>query len=109
MLRHILAFLGLATIAFVVGGCQASVGTAGVISVPKDATPRCAGICTDIGLNLASVVVMANHVGCVCEPSPSNAAPDRKAASAAGGMAAILLAEEEQRQQQQQLLLTQPH
>jgi hypothetical protein len=105
MLRHILAVFRLGTIALVVGGCQASVGIAGAISVPKDATFRCAAICSGIGLSLASVVVMANNVGCVCEPPPTSAAPERKAASATGGMAAILLAEEAERQQQ----LQQPH
>jgi hypothetical protein len=66
-----------------------------------------------MGTTLADIVVMANNVGCVCEPrgaapaSPTGqAGPSqttaRLTAAAAGGLAAELIAEEEQRQRQTQ-------
>lgn len=76
------------------------------VGLPSDATPQCASLCTQIGLPLDSVVIMANNVGCVCRaavpaPAPATApaagtAPG--ASASAGGMAAIMIAEEAARQ-----------
>ncbi len=103
-----LAFLALALTA-----CRAPVGVSGT-SVPKDGAQQCSDVCQQMGTTLADIVVMANNVGCVCEP-PRHAAQGsaeqqhdanrltaRFTASAAGGLAAELMAEEAQRQQQQQ-------
>ncbi len=88
--------------------CVAPVGVKGV-SLPSDSTQQCADVCRQIGTTLADVVVMANNVGCVCEPrsaapappaaqSGSDKRPARNSAATAGGVAAVLMAEEAQRQ-----------
>jgi hypothetical protein len=81
-------------------GCAAQVGAGGMISVPKDAPATCSGYCSDMGLSLAAVVVMASNVGCVCEPRGKAASEEHGASAAAGGMAAIIVQEESRRQQQ---------
>jgi hypothetical protein len=58
-----------------------------------------------MGLRLSAVAIMANHVGCVCQPGPT--APQGPGASGeqsvgASGMATLLMLEEQERQQQQQ-------
>jgi hypothetical protein len=72
--------------------------------VPSDSAATCAGICHGIGTTLSAVVVMANNVGCVCNPpgAPAAHVESGRAASVAGGVAAVLAAEEQQRQAQQQ-------
>lgn len=102
-------------LAFMVMGlvaCAANVGTSGVTYVPKDSASTCGGYCNEIGMQLSSVVIMANNVGCVCSPGlpppslPPGAAPAEAPAaastSAAAGMAALVVAEEARRQQQNQ-------
>ena len=84
--------------------CAAPVGVRNA-TLPNDSAPRCAELCSQIGLPLDSVVIMAENVGCVCRaaPSPSTAPPG--ASASAGGMAAVMLAEEAARRraaQQQQ-------
>lgn len=96
--------------------CAANVGTSGATYVPKDSAATCGGYCHDIGLELSSVVIMANNVGCVCSPpmpptaGPPGAPPAATtptpptagSTSAAAGMAALVVAEQARRQQQQQ-------
>ncbi|HMG20602.1 MAG TPA: hypothetical protein VK607_04765 [Kofleriaceae bacterium] len=72
-------------------GCAATVGTGGAFYVPKDAASTCSSHCSEIGLGLNSVVIMANNVGCVC--SPAAGAPGGGVSG--GGMAALLMAEEQ--------------
>jgi hypothetical protein len=84
------------------GACQAAVGTGGMYSVPKDASSTCAMRCTEIGLPLDSVVIMANNVGCVCRARSATAEAGPSGASA--GMAAILVQEAEQQQAQQMMM-----
>jgi hypothetical protein len=110
-------------VALLLTGCTAAVGVAGSISVPQDSPAQCTKICSDMGTTLSAVVVMANNVGCVCNPpntqastapppSPpasnppastsapaTNAPPSSRSASVAGGMAAIVMQEQAQRQQ----------
>jgi hypothetical protein len=96
-------------IALTLTACQAPVGVAGANSVPKDGAAQCADVCHQMGTTLADIVVMANNVGCVCEPrgaapaSPTGAAGPgtptaRYAAAAAGGLAAVVMAEQQQAQ-----------
>ncbi len=103
-----LAFLVMGLVA-----CAANVGTSGVTYVPKDSASTCGGYCNEIGMQLSSVVIMANNVGCVCSPPvpppslPPGAAPPAPepaaaSTSAAAGMAALVVAEEARRQQNQQ-------
>jgi hypothetical protein len=81
-------------LALCAAGCTAPVGVRNV-SVPPDAAATCASQCNGIGLSLSSVVIMAEHVGCVCGAAPA-AAPAAPGA-AAGGMAAIMIAQEQRR------------
>jgi hypothetical protein len=78
--------------------CEAHVGTAGLVTVPKNSATTCAGFCSEMGLKLSSVVVMANNVGCVCAPT-TTARSDDAGGAAVAGMATLLL-EDQQRQQQ---------
>jgi outer membrane lipoprotein SlyB len=86
-------------VALAAGGCAATVGTSGSTYVPKDAAATCSAHCGDMGLQLSSVVVMANNVGCVCSvagpAAPGGPAPG---GSAAADMAALMLQEDAQRQ-----------
>lgn len=78
-------------------GCAAAVGTSGVMYVPKDAATTCASHCDSIGMQLGSVVIMANNVGCVCNAKDAPAA----SSAAAGGVAALMMDDDERRQQRQ--------
>ena len=93
------ALLGFAAIASCCLACSATVGTAGMVSVPKDASATCSQHCSSIGMSLDAVVVMANNVGCVCRGVKS-AAADSPAGASAGGMAALMVQQQQQQQQQ---------
>jgi hypothetical protein len=94
--------------------CAANVGTSGAIYVPKDSAATCSGYCNEIGLQMSSVVIMANNVGCVCSPAlpPPGTAPGAEttpaaqtpataaSTAAAAGMAALVVAEEQREAQQ---------
>ncbi|NVB82280.1 MAG: hypothetical protein HOV81_28120 [Kofleriaceae bacterium] len=120
-MKLLLAFMVIGVV-----GCAtpSTVGTTTDIYVPKDSAGTCSGYCHEIGLELSSVVIMANNVGCVCSPAiPLTGAPPAAtpptpptagSTSAAAGMAALLVAEaarqqqeHSQRQQQQQRQLQQ--
>ncbi len=99
-----------------ISGCTAHVGS--TLTVPGDAGQTCTNHCQSIGMHLSAVAIMANNVGCICEPAtvapvagdpattspapndPANAV-DRQASSTAGGMTAILIQEQERQQAQQ--------
>src|SRR5215475_1105037 len=105
--------LWLALAALSLTACMAPVGTSGVVSVPPDAAQSCAQHCQAIGMRLTAEAIMANNVGCICQPpapagpaagSSSRAAPGpteprsfgvnegvTEAATATAGMAAILI------------------
>lgn len=87
-------FFGLPSLA-----CQAQVGTASSVTVPKDAASTCARYCSEVGLSLDAVVIMASNVGCVCRAAPSSSAAAGNAGSTAGGMAALIVAEQSSHQQ----------
>jgi len=90
-MKTVIAFLALQ-----LGGCVASVGTQGPMSIPRTAPDTCSKFCTDMGLALSSVVIMSNQVGCVCAIN-KQAKTDGEAALA--GMATIEQQKEAQRQQ----------
>jgi hypothetical protein len=79
-------------------GCMATVG-ASMMSVPPDSAQRCYAHCQAIGLNLTAVAIMANNVGCVCQP-PAQPPVAAQASTTAGGMTAILMQEEAAASQQ---------
>jgi hypothetical protein len=98
--------VALVSLLSIVAGCNAPVGVTLGALVPKDGVQLCADVCTKMGTNLSSIVVMASNVGCVCEPkpaAPTGAAPAtsqrHRGADAALGMVAILAAERERQQQ----------
>jgi hypothetical protein len=91
-------------IAILGSACAATVGSGGMIYVPKDAAATCSGHCNEIGLALNSVVIMANNVGCVC--SVAAAAPG--GAASGGGMAALLMQAEQRRQSSSASTTSQP-
>jgi hypothetical protein len=47
--------------------CMATVGV-DARSIPTDAAQTCARHCQTIGMRLSAVAIMAENVGCVCQP-----------------------------------------
>ncbi len=102
----------LATLPF--AACEAMVGVANNVSIPRNAASVCAGHCQSIGMRLSAVAIMANNIGCVCQdasqPNPTAGAAGRLGTPAAGmstiaaqeAAAAMIQQQEIQRQQQQQ-------
>lgn len=87
-------------------GCVAPVGVSGAISIPRDAGNNCAEQCGQIGMKLSAVAIMANHIGCVCQPADGAHASQ---GAAPAGMATIaMLEQQEQDRQQQQRASQQP-
>lgn len=70
-----LSFLFVLGAGAVTGCARAPVGVTSNTSVPSDSANICAGHCESIGLQLSSVVVMANNVGCVCAANYAPPAP----------------------------------
>lgn len=81
--------------------CNAAVGVSGGVQVPRDAATTCAEHCSSLGLQLSAVAIMANNVGCVCQPRNATqvASASDYSAGTSAGMATIAMqqAEEEQR------------
>lgn len=78
-------------------GCPAVVGTSALTTVPSDAGQTCEAHCDTIGMDLGAVAIMANNVGCVCQPKATQA--DASSAVSAG-MVTIMLQRQQQQQQQ---------
>lgn len=57
--------------------------------------------CATMQMQVGAVVVMANQVGCVCEPRRATAEAQESGAALSGGMAAIVIEEEKRRQEAQ--------
>lgn len=72
------------------------------LSVPPDAAKTCAEQCGSIGLRMSAVAIMANNVGCVCQPrqAVSDEAAESGGTAATAGMTTILLEEADQQQRQ---------
>ena len=112
MLVHMRMLAGVVLV--VLAGCPAPVGVENAELQP-DSARRCAQQCASLQLELDSVVIMADNVGCVCRPgsappaatAPPGSAPTAKAGgtSGASGMVAIMLA----RKQQQDAQAAQAH
>jgi hypothetical protein len=86
--------------------CYAQVGSKKAVDPASAHT--CSNFCRDMSLELGAVVVMADNVGCVCnpkQPAAAGAAPTSNASAAAGGIAVLLKqqeeAEEEERKKRQ--------
>lgn len=93
MRKLILSVIGLTLFT----GCFATIGTSGVVTVPPDAARVCKRHCATIGLELGAVAIMANNVGCICQPKNAIAS---QPASTAAGMATIMLQEQQRRESQ---------
>jgi hypothetical protein len=75
--------------------CNRPAQVGAISPVAQDSAATCAGYCQSIGLPLGAVVIMANHVGCVCSaPAPATQPTTTGMAASAGGMTAIMLQEE---------------
>ncbi|MEM1030909.1 MAG: hypothetical protein AAF928_11400 [Myxococcota bacterium] len=98
LVRQIAATL-IAGLVLLATGCMARVGSD--ISVPPDAARTCSEQCEDIGLQMTAVAIMANTVGCVCQPRETEGGVNRAAATGvAAGLTTIGLQEETNRVQQ---------
>jgi hypothetical protein len=93
-------------LALPLAACEATVGAKN-LSIPKNSGQLCADHCQSIGMRLSAVAIMAENVGCVCQP-PSEPSPTPPAAGAMStpiaGMATIAMqqaAAAAQRSQQQ--------
>ncbi|QSQ16258.1 hypothetical protein [Myxococcus landrumensis] len=84
-------------------GCV--VAPAANLAVPKERVSECKTICTDIGMELGSVVIIRNSAGCVCQV-PGATQSQQSASAVAGGVAII---EEEEAASQQQHHHQPPH
>jgi len=95
MLRSLARYAALLSLT----SCVAPVGVEGV-SVPPDSAKICARHCDTIGMRLSAVAIMANNVGCVCQPNepakPAEPAPQARAGEEfqrgnINGMATVLM------------------
>ena len=84
--------------------CNAAVGVSGVVNVPPDAAKTCASHCAGLGLQLSAVAIMANNVGCVCQPrsNATGAVAANYGAGTTAGMATLAMQEVEEEQRAQQ-------
>ncbi|WP_342381378.1 hypothetical protein NVS55_17160 [Myxococcus stipitatus] len=76
-------------------GCV--VAPAANLAVPKERVSECKTICTDIGMELGSVVIIRNSAGCVCQMPGATQA--QQSASAVAGGVTVIEAEEAANQQ----------
>ncbi len=80
-------------VAGLLAGCTTMVG-AGPKRIPDDARTTCEDACTQVGMRLTNIVVMAANVGCVCgEPGDEVAS-----SGAAGGAITVMLADQAEQQ-----------
>lgn len=94
-------FISISALIITLPACTAPVGSS--LTVPQDAASTCQDHCQSIGMRLTAVAIMANNVGCVCEPretsAPNSGTVGQQSSATAGGMTAIAIQEEEQRRQ----------
>ncbi len=91
-------------------GCAVQPPVAPSLEVPPDGASVCARHCGAMGLELSSVVLVRNSMGCVCTPAPAPAPPavhpGAPGAVSDGGAAAVngivMIADEEEAARQQQ-------
>ena len=104
-MRALTRVLGIAFVALLGTSCMTPVGAGPFGHVPLDAPAKCSDYCSQMGLTLGAVVVMAGNVGCVCTPVHGGSSARDTAPATAGGMVAILIQQQQaqaQAQQQQQ-------
>ena len=67
-------------------------------TIPRDNVTQCVSLCQSAGLQLQSLVIVANQTGCVCSPGSAQASAGG-AAAASGGAVAVIIAQQQQQQQ----------
>ena len=80
MLRTIFVTFGITSL--LVAGCAAASPLQGPYTLPNNVAKDCRSLCQEADLQMSSVVVMANSVGCVCVPPGTTARNDGEAAAA---------------------------
>lgn len=78
-------------------GCAANVGVENA-KIPSNAARTCESQCQHIGLTMTAVAMMADTVGCICQPPAATSSRDNAGATAAG-MSTIMLQRERQERQ----------
>ena len=63
-------------------------------TLPASNVTQCRSLCGSAGMQLQSLVIVANQTGCVCGPGTAGTS-----AAATGGAVAVLLAQQRQQQQ----------
>ncbi len=80
-------------------GCAHPTGVApDTWTYASDTGEKCVQQCSEIGMGIATVVLMSGRVGCVCQPLPAPQAAAHEAARAPVDVLSIM--EEEQAEQQ---------
>jgi len=89
---------------FFLAACKTTPPVSPLLSLPTDTAQECGGLCQRIGLNLSAVVVVADHVGCVCEVQPGAARgpASGSAAASAGTLITLEAAESAHRREEQE-------
>jgi hypothetical protein len=64
----------------------------------SNSLPECQRVCSQVGLEMTSLVVVGDLVGCVCEVKRTET---HSAGGAAASATAMIMAEQQQQQQQQ--------
>jgi hypothetical protein len=80
---------------FALTGCGVARVGAQATSIPQDAAQTCSNQCRQVGMKLSAMAIMAETVGCICEPTGAPDTPRREGAAVSGGMTTVLLAEAE--------------
>jgi hypothetical protein len=97
-----MTFLRLALLPVVITilvGCEAAAPLGSIVTLPEDSAQKCATLCKDAKLEMSSLVVVRNSVGCVCQvPGKAVQSGARDAASATAAAETVIDDEERQRQ-----------
>ena len=83
-----------ASLALALTGCGPVAASRGS-SIPQQNVQQCIALCSSAGLELQSLVIVANQTGCVCAP-PNGRASNGAVGATSGGAVAVLLAEQSQ-------------
>jgi hypothetical protein len=90
---HICRLLLLPLVVTILIGCEATAPLGSVSTLPPDAAANCSHLCSEAGLEMSSMVIIASSIGCVCQVKGKSAAAGNSAVAAIAGATVI----EEQR------------
>jgi hypothetical protein len=100
MNKRSFASLGLLPL-LTIGACAASIGSE-TRTIRPESAQVCAEQCTEIGLKLTAVAIMADHIGCVCQAEKAPVPVTVDAVPAAGMATIEMIRQRRQAQQTQQ-------